>query len=441
MKKSVIFAAVLVLSFTARTPGADSGPSRLAPEYIDPVRGYSLRPPAGTTRSRATSANRLVSWTMRKTSRSPILWRLSIYWRTEKTYKPGSDLLTYGRGLAKRLEKAEGFQAAGPRVIDLPAGKGINLRGSTTGKVKFWQRRVWVYLRASEFLEVRISGPVADKNKLDTIATDVLKTLKIVDPKEALAQRKKALARGAELLKALTDRKLTGALDTSDQWYLYYRDDKAIGFMCQKEATAKSRGKSGCRIKSWIVMNLGGQTVKLRRDMFTSTDRSGETWTEAMTVESPQRNISMKEKGTKSDARIDCELTSGARKVTQKPATAPQDNYLPRAMAWLLRRMVDLDTPASYAFATYSGQSGRFNMRTFTIIGPKTIEIAGRKVTAIRVTDQLTAEVQAADMWVDKDGKLLIMKTADGLVMELASQKSVARRFPEAGKTIKTMGQ
>jgi hypothetical protein len=441
MKKSVIFAAVVVLSFTARVPGADSGQPKLAPTYIDPVRGFSLRPPAGTTRSRATSANRLVSWTRRKTPKSPILWRLSIYWRSEKTFKPGGDLLAHGRTLVKRLKKSEGFQASGPRVIDLPAGKGINLRGLTTGKVKFWQRRVWVYLRASQFLEVRISGPVSDKGKLDTIATSVLKTLKIVDPKEALAQRKKALTRGTELLKALTDKKLASALDTSDQWYLYYRDGKAIGFMYQKEATATSRGKSGCRIKSWIMMKFAGKTMKLHRDMFTTTDRSGETWTEAASMESLRKNVRMKEKGSKTDARIDCEITSGSKKVAQKPTTAPQDNYLPRAMAWLLRRMVDLKAPASYAFATYNGQSGRFNLRTFTIIGPEKIELAGRKVSVIRVTDQLTSETQAADMWVNTAGKLLIMKTVDGLVMELASEKSVERRFPNAGKTIKTMGQ
>jgi hypothetical protein len=80
-------------------------------------------------------------------------------------------------------------------------------------------------------------------------------------------------------------------------------------------------------------------------------------------------------------------------------------------------------------------------MRTFTVIGPEQIEAGGRKVNAIRVTDQLTAESQAADMWVDSSGKLLIMKTSDGLVMETASENAVERRFPNARKIIRAMGQ
>ena len=441
MRKSVILAAASVLCLTACAPGQEAGEIKLASLYIDPVRGFSLRPPVGTTRSRATSANRLVVWTRRESPKAPILWRLSVYGRTDKTYKPGGDLAAYGRALAKRLAKIEGFKAAAPRVIDLAGTKGINLRGLTAGKVQFWQRRVWVYLRGGKFLEVRISGPASARDKLDTIAEAVLKTLKITDPKDAQAQRKAALAGGAELLKALTDKKLTAALDTNDQWFLYRRGEQVIGFMLQKEAASKSAGKSGCRIKSWIMMKLDGKTLKLRREMFTTADRSAETWLETGRVESAGKNVIMEEKGTKSDLRIDCQITVGPRKIKNKPASAPKSNYLPRAMAWLLRRMVNLKEPASYAFATYNGRSGSFNLRTFTVVGPDEIEAGGRKVRAIRVTDQLTAETQAADMWVDLDGKLLIMNTADGLMMETASDKAVHRRFPQAMETVKAMGQ
>ena len=441
MKKSVILTTAAVLCLTACAPGQEGGQIKLASPYIDPVRGFSLRPPVDTTRSRATSANRLVVWTRRKSPKSPILWQLSVYGRTDKTFKPGGDLAAYGRVLVKNLAKTEGFKAAGPRVVDLAGTKAINLRGLTAGKVQFWQRRVWVYLRADKFLEVRISGPASAREKLDAIATAVLKTLKITDPKDAQVQRKAALARGAELLGAFTDKKLSAALDTKDQWYLYRRGEQVIGFMLQSEAKAVSSGKSGCRIKSWIMMKLDGKTLKLRRDMFTTADRSAEKWLEAGRVESAGKNIIMEEKGSKSDSRIDCRITVGSKTVKNKPAGAPKDNYLPRAMAWLLRRMVKLKEPLSYAFATYNGRTGSFNLRTFTVIGPDEIEAGGRKVRAVRVTDQLTAETQAADMWVDLDGNLLIMNTADGLIMEIASDNAVKRRFPQARETIKAMGQ
>ncbi|MDP6634565.1 MAG: hypothetical protein QGG42_06690 [Phycisphaerae bacterium] len=440
MKKSVILSVAAMLCLTAPAPAAETDGIKLDSRYIDPVRGFSLRPPAGTTFSRVTSANRLASWTMRKSPKAPILWRLSIYARADETFKPGGDLLKFGRALVGRLARTEGFKAPSPRVIDIAGAKAVNLRGLTTGKVKFWQRRVWVHLGGSKFLEVRMSGPNSDRQKLDEIASAVLKTLKIIDQKEAKARRKAALDRGARLLKDLSANKLKGALDTRDQWYLYRRDDKVIGFMRQKEVTDTSSGKPGCRIKSWIVMTFDAKTLKLHRNMFAAADRSVETWKETAGVKSSGQDVSMIEKGSKSGPRINCEITVGARKVTQKPAAAPTDNYLPRAMDWLLRRMVDLKEPAAYAFATYNGRKGSFNLRTFTVIGPDEIEAGGRKVSAVHVTDQLTAETQAANMWVDMGGNLLIMKTADGLVMETASEKAVERRFPKAKETIKTMG-
>ena len=441
MKKYVSVVAVLILCLTACARGEDTEVIKLGSPYIDPVRGFELRPPVNTTCSRVVSANKLVTWTRRRSPKAPILWSLSVYTRTDKKFKPGGNLLTYGRDLAARLAKTERFKAAPPRLIDLAGTKAVNLRGTTAGKAKFWQRRVWVYLRGSNFLEIRLSGPVSNREKLDTIASAVLKTLKIVDPKDTQKLRKAALARGTELLKAFSDKKITGVLDTTAQWFLFSRDKKVIGFMRQTEEPSSSSVKSGCRIKSWIVMNFDGKALKLHREMFTTADRSVETWVEIASMKSPGRTVSMKEKGSKSDAIIKCEITAGKQKQTQKPVNPPKDNYLPRAMAWLLRRMVNLKTPASYAFATYNGQTGRFNLRTFSVVGPDEIESAGRKVNAIRVTDQLTSETQAADMWVDMDGKLLIMKTDDGLVMEAASNQAVLRRFPKAQKTIKTMGK
>ncbi len=440
MRKYAIVAAA-VLSLSAWAGGADDGTIKLASPYIDPVRGFALRPPLETTFSRITSANRLASWTMRKSPEAPILWRLSIYWRKDDAFKPGSDLLTFGRSLVSRLARTDGFKAASPRVMEVAGAKALNLRGLTTGKVQFWQRRVWILMGQSKFLEIRISGPNSDRQKLDEIAAAVLASVKLTDPKEAQILRKAALTRGTALLKSITDKKLAAALDTRRQWYIYRRDDKPIGFMRQAESPATSSGKPGCRIQSWIMMAFDGKGLKLHRDMFTSADRSVETWTETAAVRSSGRTVKMTEKGSKNGARIDCAITVGDKRAPQKPIAAPGEHYLPRAMAWLLRRMTDLKKPSAYAFAVYNGRKGTFNLRTFTVIGPDRIEVGGRKVDAIRVTDQLTSETQAADMWVDLNGNLLIMKTDDGLVMETATEKAVMRRFPDADKIIQAMGR
>ncbi|MDP7161937.1 MAG: hypothetical protein QF792_00400, partial [Phycisphaerae bacterium] len=98
------------------------------------------------------------------------------------------------------------------------------------------------------------------------------------------------------------------------------------------------------------------------------------------------------------------------------------------------------ETPASYAFATYDATGNNFNLRTFTVEGPEEIELSGRRVQAVRVTDQLSADAPPATMWIDKKGNLLIMEAAGGLVMEVATGQAVLRRFPNAEEIIKTMG-
>jgi len=442
MRKTAILrtAAVLCLAVCARVRAADEiKPGRL---YIDPIRGFSLRPPADTARSRSTAANRLVTWSKRDKPGAPIIWRLSIYMRSDKAFKSGADLAVYGRDLAKRLARSETFQAAGPRIIEVAGAKAVNLRGVTTGRIRFWQRRVWIHRGGSKFLEIRISGPTDAKEKLDAIMTAVLKTVKLEDPKTVQTRRKTALTNGKELLKAFTGKKLAAIMSTKERWFLCRRGEDVAGYMLQTETAAGFGQKSGCRVKTWIVLNIGPKhVIKLRREMFTTADRMTESWTESWRQETGGTAAVASEHGTKNGARINCSATQDSKTTKNKPVDAPQVNYLPRAMAWLLHRMVDLKKPAAYAFATYNGGSGGFHLRTFTVIGPDEIEIGGRKVGAVRVTDQLRADAEATDMWLDADGNLLAMITADGLTMETAAKAAVLRRFSQAAKTIKAMGQ
>jgi len=441
MKKAAILQAAAVLCLAACAGALKAGEIKLGRLYIDPIRGFSLRAPADTTRSRSAASQRLVTWVKREKPTAPILWRLSVYARSDKAFKPGGDLAAYATRLAGRLAKTEAFRVASPRIIEVARARAVNLRGVTAGRIRFWQRRVWIYLRRSQFLEIRISGPTDAQEKLDKIMTDVLKTVELIDPKTAQARRKTALTNGKELLKAFTDKKLAAVIRAKERWFLYRRGSDVIGYMLQTEAAARSGQKSGCRVKTWTVLHTGKQQViKLRREMFTTADREAESWTESGRFETARGATVAAERGTKNGAKINCSAEQNSKVTKNRPANAPQANYLPHAMAWLIHRMVDLKKPAAYAFATYNGRTGRFNLRTFTVVGPDRIEIGGRKADAVRVTDQLRADAEAADMWLDTDGNLLAMTTADGLTMETASRSSVLRRFGKAAETIKNMG-
>ena len=57
--------------------------------YIDPLNGFSLRPPVDTARTRTTASSRLVTWTRRDEKTGAVLWMLSVFLRSDPDLKDG----------------------------------------------------------------------------------------------------------------------------------------------------------------------------------------------------------------------------------------------------------------------------------------------------------------------------------------------------------------
>lgn len=409
--------------------------------YIDPLNGFSLRPPLKTTRTRTTAASRLVKWSRRDDRTGTILWTLSVS-RCSEPKLEGADPSAWAKQLASRLRKSDLFETGSYEIAPLAAKTALTFRGITKGRVKFWQRRVMIHLHKHEFLELRISGPINMQEKLDSIATAVLATLKITDPEVALARRKANLARGRELLDGLSDSKLRVLIRTRPQWFLYSSKGKPVGFMLKIESLLGPAGRKGYQVRTWMMLKVApGHLTQIRREMFATADRSAESWSETGRKTVDGKISRMSERGARTGEQITSTLLRGSKTKTNKPVKVPQAHYLPRAMAWLLHRMVDLKKPAAYAFATYDAARNDFNLRTFTVGKPQEIELGGRNVRAVRVTDQLSADSAPATMWLDEKGNLLTMQAAGGLVMEAASEQAVTRRFPNAKETIRSMGR
>jgi len=409
--------------------------------YIDPLHGFSLRPPLKTTRTRTTAPGRLVQWLRRDDRTGAILWTLSVSRRSEPKLK-GADPSAWARQLASRFRKSDLFETGSYEIAPLAARTALTFRGITKGRVKFWQRRVMIHLHKRAFLELRISGAVNMQEKLDSIATAVLATLEITDPKVALARRKANLARGRELLDGLSDGKLRSLIRARSQWFLYSSKGKPVGFMLKIESPLGPAGRKGYQVRTWMMLKAApGHLTEIRREMFATADRSAESWSETGRELVDGKISRMSERGAGTGGQIASTLVRGSKTKTNKPVKVPQAHYLPRAMAWLLHRMVDLKKPAGYAFAAYDAARNDFNLRTFTVGRPREIELGGRNVRAVRATDQLRADSAPATMWLDEKGNLLTMQAAGGLVMEAASEQAVTRRFPNARETIRNMGK
>jgi len=178
----------------------------------------------------------------------------------------------------------------------------------------------------------------------------------------------------------------------------------------------------------------------LKRVMFTSLDRNVERWTEQLTVgEGPTRET-FSEEGIKQAEMIVCHITQAGRGRTNKKP-APLAIYLPRALGELLARLVDLGKPESYAFATYTSSANSFDMRTFTVVGSDRVEIDGKDTEAIRVTDRVAEDTEPTTLWLDAEGRLLMMESPDGLTMCPATRGEVRRRFVDADQLVNAMGK
>lgn len=420
-------------------------PVALGKRYTSMLRGFSFRTPAGAQRKRDLSRRRLMTWTGRDQASGAVAWTLTVL-HVVDTKTVDVPLKEYKDRLVATLKKEEGFEtekAVLATVADRPA---VDIRGMA-GDLRFWQRQLWVLLPAESgaattkpkappvrrFLIFRISGPLTIKAKLSAIVQAVAGSLKLFDPTEVRKQRRAALERGQKLLDSITAGQLAAAVLPTPRWYLLRWQDKPVGFLKIEEKQREYRGTDGYVVTTWGLIRIPKTPARLlRREMFTTANRDLERWREYWQSGSGPLAKNGAEDGLKVDNVIVCHVDSGGRIDTYRKEKVPQDIYLPRAMGMLLPRLVDLSKTTAYAFASYTSYENELDMRTLKVLGAEKIETAGGRLDTIRLTDRPAEDEEPIALWVDAKGRLLRMRTADGLVMDVASEAAVLRRFPKA---------
>ena len=307
------------------------------------------------------------------------------------------------------------------------------MRGQPSGKTGLWQRQVWVWVKPGEFLIIVMSGPKNTQTRIDACCQAVIDSLEIIDPATAMKTRKENLLRGEKLLKGLTDKKLTGVFSRRRQWYLFRMKDKEVGYMTVSTSISHSGKKKGYMVNSFVKFSFpGGKVRVVNRSQFSTADRSLARWREKMLIGTGAKALKITEKGIKQGDLILCHRCRGVQERTYKKPLKPTSRgiYLPDALAMVLPQLVDLKKKTTYAFATYTSAANDFDMRTLTVVGPEKITIAGRQVEAIRTNERTAADEEPAKLYINSEGVLLRMETADGLIMETATKSAIIRRFP-----------
>ena len=426
----VVWALCVSLAWTAAAGQVGGG--ALGKRYINGVYGFSFRTPAGAQRKRDFSKKRLVTWTGRDERTGAIAWTLAVS-HVREVKMTEADLNRYKDALVKTLEKDENFKIDLARVAPVAGKPAIDLRGTSGGELRLWQRQMWVEIRRSEFLIFRISGPVTLKERIDAIVAAVAESLQVVDPTAARKQRIANLERGESLLNGITPRVMSGVIQPRAQWFMLKMKGKPAGFVKIEEKARAYKGVDGYAVTTWVMMEFPGTPVRLmRREMFTTADRKLERWREQWQAGSGKLARNGAEDGLRDGDMIVCHIDTGGQIRTNKPKKAPMRIYLPRAMGMLLPRLVDLTKPASYAFATYTSLANDFDMRTLTVVGPDKLTTLAGAVEAVRIVDRPAEDEEPATVWVARGGQVLRMQSADGFVMDAATEAAVLRRHPKA---------
>ena len=411
----------------------------LSKRYAAPLEGFSLRPPAGTGRVKQPSPSLLVSWSKRDAKSGAIAWTLSVQRAIES--KTDIELGPYSNALAEKLRNQENFRIDSLNILPV-AGKGaIHLVGQTGGIIQSWQRQVWILTEPGRFLIISITGPVGLKDQLNAICEAVLGTVELNDPQAALAARKENIARGEEFLAALTTKKLQAAICNEPLWYLFNMNGKYVGFMKVTESVEDRSNARGLAVVQHVMMQLPDDKLRLlKREEFATADRSVEFWKEWSQIGEGPGAQWMREEGLKQAKLVVCSISGPTGERTNKKPV-PVGIYLPRALGKLLGRLVNLSVPSVHAFAIYNTAANSFDMRTFSVIGPDKIALGDRQVDCVQVTDQLAADTESVQLWLDARGVLLRMQSPQGLTMEKASYPKILRRFYAAESYIERLDE
>lgn len=434
MKRQTLqIALVSLLAMSSSSPAA-AQTVELGKRYIDLSHGFSLRPPLDTVRRRGFSTARLVSWSRKEAKTGAILWTLSV--RQIMAKDKSADLRKYSRELETRLIREKKFMVESVKIVSI-AGKGaINVKGITGGLIHLWERQVWILAEPGRFLVFAMAGPPDMSKQLDKICDEILTTVRLTDPKAAREEIEKNLTRGKELLASLNDNKLSKTISKAPQWFLLTHKGKDVGFMHVAESWARRERMEGVQVNTCVMLEIPKDKRRvLTRSLFSTTRGDLERWREHLSVGRGKAAVTTTEEGLKKADVIVCSISQGTNLRTRKKKV-PESIYLPRAIGWQMFRLVDLTKQTQYAFASYTSLENNFDMRTFAVFGTEKIATVRGEVQAVRVTDQAAADAEPATLWLTPDGKLLRMKTANGLIMNASARASVLRRYPTAAAVV-----
>lgn len=288
--------------------------------------------------------------------------------------------------------------------------------------------------------------------------TAILDTVRILDRAAVKEDQNQRLYRTRALF-VNTDRSRIERALVPEQWARIVQNGKDIGYSYIVEEPQKQAGNEGVSIgiRTRTVTTPppppaaakkdpadaapappATRPAKIQRDsetmMWTSFDRKHETWSTVVFVDDGKLKDTSTEFGAsdrQTNRVFDKDLPVGEKADPRNPAVRQADSYtlnvttvgkrgggepvtrdlppfyLPLALGHLLPRIVPIQQPKTYMFASYVSDRREVMARYVDVGAEQAVELDGKKVRAIPVGDRLGLQGSITTHWVSPDGKYL----------------------------------
>jgi len=408
--------------------------------YVDGSFGFSIAPPAGCTTFRQKHLAGAGDVEVVQFGNLDYRWSLTV--RVTTTTQP-LDAQTIIDGLTKNISASyEDVKVVRGEEARIAEREGVRYAATFKADGTNWLRhQAVIRTKPTEYYALVFIAPAGD-NIAESLFDKIVDSFQILRTELMQKRIEEALARGTQLLQSVRSGKIKLTKRVSPESFLrFVLDGKEIGFVRVREGERAQGSRSGVEVNEWAwLFKADNSITHLRHDMYLTDDLSFENWENRVMTIPPaaagaaRQVIYELESGLRQDNQLVAAFmpTPNASEMQDKIIEV-EKSYASAAWHSLLPRIVDLNQPELYAFASYSADRRGLVLRTFEVIGPAQVTIDGRRVQAIKLQDSEGLIPPINEIDVDAGGRILRV-VAGPLEMLATNRQDLEQRYETSVK-------
>ncbi len=290
---------------------------------------------------------------------------------------------------------------------------------------------------------------------------EMLDTIKLLDRSAIKQDQNERLFRTRAFYVNLDLAKLRKTL-IPEQWQRLLRDGKDIGYTYIVEEPDQAAGgqegiKIGIRSRSYpdSATQVDGETW-----YFVTGDRRHENWSNLVWIQNlPKKTSEQFTEIGSSDRHVERQADNSGQVALGDPSDPKQPPvvvaepyvlnvqtvgqtgnaeplkrnlppfYLPQAVGHLLPRLLPLEAPKTYMFATFVSDRREVMMRYVDVGTEQEVDLAGSRVRAVPITDRIGLQGSATIHYMGPDGKYLGSVNKDSKITILPTDAATLQRL------------